>query len=252
MSVRGLDESPPLTGAKAYRTLVAFAFLDEAAHLPCLLKRLDGWHTEDIVAVDNGSSDGSADLVRAAGIEVLEEPVQGLGRCQKRIIHHASARRYDVLVFMAGNGKDDPRQIKRLLQPILDGDSDYVQGSRFLAGGGYPRTPRFRVIAIRLLSRIFSLVTKRCCTDLTNGFRAYRLDLFDDSRINIDQAWLDQYEYEYYLHCKVHSLSYRVCEVPVTKSYPRNQSRSYSKIRPLSGWWSMLRPFFYLATGIKR
>ena len=58
----------------------------------------------------------------------------------------------------------------------------------------------FRADPLRsTLSLLFRLYSRRPSTDLTNGFRAYRLSLFDDPRIQIDQDWLDDYEFEYYV-----------------------------------------------------
>jgi dolichol-phosphate mannosyltransferase len=153
---------------------------------------------------------------------------------------------------LAGNNTDDPAEIPRLLEPILEDRADYVQGSRFLEHGSSPHLPLFRRVAIRMLSLIFRLYSGRACTDLTNGFRAYRLRLFDDPRIDIEQDWLDDYEYEYYVHWKAYTLGYRVTEVPVTKTYPGVKGVEYSKIKPITGWWRMLRPFILLALRIKR
>jgi dolichol-phosphate mannosyltransferase len=192
-------------------------------------------------------------LLHQRGIEVLRQPERkGIGAAIKRVVRDARARGYDILVVMAGNNKDDPAEIPRLLRPILDDEADYVQGSRFLEQGASPHLPLFRRVAIRILSVIFRLYSGRSCTDLTNGFRAYRLSLFDDPRIDIEQDWLDDYEYEYYVHWKAYMLRYRVVEVPVTKTYPGVKGVEYSKIRPFTGWWSMLRPFILLGLRIKR
>jgi dolichol-phosphate mannosyltransferase len=137
------------------------------------------------------------------------------------------------------------------VKPLLDG-YDYVQGSRFLPGGSSPNLPLFRRFAIRLLSLIFQLYTGKQCTDLTNGFRAYRLSLLSNHRINVDQEWLDNYEYEYYVHWKAYKLGYGVAEVPVTKAYPAEKGIEYSKIKPITGWWRMLRPFILLGLGLKK
>ena len=88
-------------------------------------------------------------------------------------------------------------------------------------------------------------------TDTTNGFRALRLSLFKDERINIDQEWLNTYELEPYLLFKAIQLGYKVTEVPVTKIYPPKKL-GYTKMRPIVGWWSILKPIFYLGLGIKR
>jgi len=81
-------------------------------------------------------------------------------------------------------------------------------------------------------------------TDVTNGFRAYRLSLFDDPRIRIDQDWLEHYELEYYLNWKAITLDYRVLEVGVSKTYPA--SGGYSKIRRVLDWWSIVKPTLLL------
>ena len=102
-----------------------------------------------------------------------------------------------------------------------------------------------------MLSLVFRIYARRTCTDLTNGFRAYRLALFDDPRIDIEQDWLDDYEYEYYVHWMAYTLGYKVIEVPVTKTYPGVKGVEYSKIKPITGWWRMLRPFILLALRLK-
>src|SRR5436305_795951 len=87
-------------------------------------------------------------------------------------------------------------------------------------------------------------------TDVTNGFRAYRLSLLDDPRIRIDQSWLDRYELEYYLQWKAITLGYRVIEVGVSKTYPQGGG-NYSKIRRVRDWWSIVRPTLLLWLGVR-
>jgi dolichol-phosphate mannosyltransferase len=89
----------------------------------------------------------------------------------------------------------------------------------------------------------------RRLTDVTNGFRAYRLDLLEDARIRLGQSWLNAYDLEYYLQYKVLSLGYRFREVAVSKNYPGRSN--YTKIRPLLDWWSIVRPLFYLRLGLR-
>ena len=203
------------------------------------------------VVVNDGSTDRGPDLLRANGIRVLDQPHRGLGAAIKHAVRYARENGFTVLVVFAGNGKDDPGEIPRVLAPIREGVADYVQGSRYLPGGSHTNTPPFRLVTIRILSRLFSLYMGRRCTDLTNGFRAYRLSLLDDPRVDIDQSWLDGYEFEYYVHWYAYKLGYRVVEVPVSKIYPGG-GVPYSKIRPITGWWRMLRPFVYLGLGLKK
>ena len=95
------------------------------------------------------------------------------------------------------------------------------------------------------------MITGKKITDSTNGFRALRVSLCKDSKINLNQDWLDHYELEPYLFYKVIRLGYKVKEVPVTKIYPLHKM-GYTKMRPITGWWSILRPLVYLGLGIKK
>lgn len=235
-----------------HRVLCIFPFFDEEQKLRLMAPRLVNGVVDRFIAVNDGSTDSGPEILRHSGIIVLDQVRTGVGACIKRAIRYAQTEAYDILVVMAGNNKDNPAEIPRLLAPILEGRADYVQGSRFLRGGASPNLPLFRRVSIKLLSFIFRLYTGQHGTDLTNGFRAYRLALFSDSRINLWQDWLDGYELEYYIHWKAHKCGYRVTEVPVTKTYPDAKNVPYSKIPPVTGWWHMLRPLVLLSLGVKK
>jgi hypothetical protein len=112
--------------------------------------------------------------------------------------------------------------------------------------------PLYRQVATRFVHPwLFTLLSGHRITDSTNGFRALHLRLFDDSRIDIDQPWLDGYELEPYILYKAITLGHRVLEVPVTKIYP-DAALGYTKMRPITGWWQMLQPLFLLALGVRR
>jgi len=234
------------------RVLAMFPFYNEADKLEALAKQIRPGLADEFLGVDDGSTDGGAEILQRYGIRVVSQAHRGLGACIKTAVRYAREHGFQVMVVMAGNGKDKPEEVSRLLKPIVEGAADYVQGSRFLPGGASPNLPRFRRVTIRILSAFFRLATGEQCTDLTNGFRAWRLSILDDPRINIWQDWLDTYELEYYLHWKVYKLGYRVTEVPVTKVYPAERDVPYTKIKPIVGWWRMLRPFVFLALGIKK
>jgi dolichol-phosphate mannosyltransferase len=229
-----------------------FPFYNEGPKLAQWVGQLGLPVADKVLAVNDGSTDDGPSILRAHGIEVLDQPRRGIGACIKRCVAYAREHGYDVLVVMAGNGKDDPSEVPRLVDAVVNGGADYVQGSRFLPGGASPHLPLFRRVSIRLLSLLFSVYTRRRCTDLTNGFRAYKMSLLDDPRIDIEQDWLDTYEYEYYVHWKAYTLGYAVAEVPVTKRYPGERGVEYTKIRPVTGWWRMLRPFILLGLRIRK
>jgi dolichol-phosphate mannosyltransferase len=216
----------------------------------------------DYCIVDDASDDGTTDIIReyaAQGVQfVRHDQRNGAGAAIRSAIKFAQQNGYDVLVIMAGNNKDNPNEIQALIDPILKENYDFVQGSRYKGeiGTGSQAAisgdmPLYRKLATRVHPWLMSLITGFRVTDSTNGFRAFRLSLFNDARINIDQAWLDQYELEPYLYYKVLTLGFKFTEVPVTKIYPPRKLGN-TKMRPLIGWWSILRPLIYLGLGFKK
>jgi len=207
----------------------------------------------DLLVMDDGSTDGSLDHLPSDGILLLRNPSNlGIGAAIKYVFEYALEHGYDILVIQAGNDKDDPTEIPRLLEPILSGEADFVQGSRFLPGGGYGNTPAYRILATRYVHPfLLSLCVGKRLTETTNGFRAFRAAILRDPRINWRQDWLNGYELEPYLLYQVIKLCYRHREVPVTKIYPPH-AQGYTKMRPITGWWSILRPVLLLGLGLRR
>jgi dolichol-phosphate mannosyltransferase len=186
-------------------------------------------------------------------IHVIKNPRRmGVGYAIRKGIEYALSHEFDIIVVLAGNNKDDPQEVPRLLEPIVKEGYDYVQGSRFLPGGRRVKNPIFRGIFSRVYPFLWTLVTDIKCTDVTNGFRAYKADIFKDKRINIWQKWLDGYGLEYYLHFKVLKLHHKTKEVAVSKVYPYRHRGGYSKILPLRDWWQIVGPFVYLTLGARK
>jgi dolichol-phosphate mannosyltransferase len=185
-------------------------------------------------------------------ITIIENPARnGIGFAIKEGYRYALSHGFELIIVMAGNGKDDPREIPRLTDPITKNNYDYVQGSRFLPGGKGERTPFLRRIFTRLFPFAWTFLTGVRCTEVTNGFRAYRSTILADPRINIWQEWLNGYELEYYLHYKVLTLGYRFTERPVSKIYSHAKRESYSHISPLKDWQQIVGPIVLLRLGAR-
>ena len=178
--------------------------------------------------------------------------VVGVGAAIRAGYEHARKGGFDVAVVMAGNNKDSPEEIPLLLDPIVEDRADFVQGSRFLKrDADFGPMPAYRRLATRLHPLLVSLVAGKRVSESTNGFRALRCSLLDDPRIDLDQSWLDGYELEPYLYIKTIRAGHRTAEVPVTKIYPP-RSQGQTKMKPISGWWAMLRPLVLLGLRLKR
>jgi dolichol-phosphate mannosyltransferase len=217
------------------------------------VSRVRAGDVDAIAVVDDGSTDGTAQEAEARGATVIRHPRRlGAGAAIRSAIRHAQAHGFGVLVVMAGNDKDCPEEIPRLLEPIVHGDCDFVQGSRYSHGGAFANMPLHRRVATQYVHPLlFSIAARQRVTDSTNGFRAFRVAIAGDPRLDIEQAWLNRYELEPYLFLKAIRLGYRVREVPVTKRYPAPGQR-YTRMTPVVGWWSILKPILFVGFGWRR
>lgn len=243
-----------LRGPGSPNVLVCVFCYNEAKKIERTLSRFPAERSYDLIVMNDGSTDDSVERIGAfPSVGILSHAQRrGIGAAIRTVNEYALANGYDVIVHVAGNDKDDPLLISRLLEPIVGEGYDYAQGSRYLRGGAYGKMPAYRVIATKYIHPLlFSWIAGKRITDSTNGFRAYRTSILRDRRIDLDQDWLSQYELEPYFFCKVIQLGYKVKEVPVTKIYPP-KSLGYTKMKPITGWWSILRPLVYLALGIKK
>jgi dolichol-phosphate mannosyltransferase len=209
---------------------------------------------EAVLVIDDGSTDDTAELAEAAGAVVIRNKENcGVGAAIRSGIDYAIEHRYDIVVVVSGAGKTPPQQIPKLVEPILRGEAELVQGSRYMEGGEFLRMPLSRRLGTRAYTLLFSLLLGRQVTDASSGFRAIKVSLFEDERINLWQRWLDRYELEPYLLFKAIKLGHKVLEVPVTIEYPpETDGLKYTKMRVLIDWWKIFRPVLFLAMGLKR
>ena len=239
-----------------YRGLSVIAVvpvLNEEAKIGHVLRRTPRAVVDELLVVDDGSTDRSPEVARQLGATVLPMGrVAGVGAALRAGYHHAVEHGYDVSVVMAGNDKDAPEEIPLLLDPIAEDRADFVQGSRFLKrGASFGAMPFYRRIATRVHPLLFSLAARRWVTESTNGFRAVHRRVLTDPHLDLSPAWLDAYELEPFLYLQAIHLGYRTAEVPVTKVYPPRHL-GQTKMKPLIGWWSILRPLVYAGLRLRR
>jgi glycosyltransferase involved in cell wall biosynthesis len=167
----------------------------------------------DVLVVDDGSVDATAERATRAGAAVLRMPFNlGIGGAMQSGYIYALERGYEVAVQVDGDGQHDPRHIRDLLEH-LDGDPELnmVTGSRFLAASGEGfQSSATRRAGIRIFSGVVSLITRQRVTDPTSGFRMTNrrgIELFARDYPH------DYPEVEAILLMHAHRL--RSCEIPV-------------------------------------
>jgi len=112
---------------------VILPVLDEAEALPWVLGRMPAEY--EPIVVDNGSTDDSARIARAAGARVVSEPLRGFGAaCYAGLV----AANADVVCFMDADASLDPRELPLVAGPVLDGSAQLVLGARRAEPGAWP------------------------------------------------------------------------------------------------------------------
>jgi glycosyltransferase involved in cell wall biosynthesis len=188
------------------RIAVVIPAADEEAAIGQVVREVPAGVGE-VIVVDNGSRDRTAEVARAAGARVVSEPRRGYGRaCLAGI---AAAEPFDVIVFLDGDYSDHPEQLTAVVAPIREGRADLVIGSRRLGRRAPGAHPWHAVLGTRVCVGLMNLVAGSAATDL-GPFRAItaealrRLEMCD-----VDYGWTAE------MQVKAARRGLRVAEVPV-------------------------------------
>lgn len=157
------------------KILVAIPAFNEGRNIERTIKDLiDNNIGYDFVVVDNGSFDDTVQVCKQLGVDVVSHCVNSgssAGTVMTYLVY-AYKHDYDILCQFDGDGQHIASELPKIIQPVKNGEADYVMGSRFLNGEGFQST-FMRRIGIRLFSYLDSKLTGLKITDVTSGFRAY-------------------------------------------------------------------------------
>ena len=178
----------------AFGPVVALiAAYEEEANIGAVLKAVptlvDDLEVSTLVVVD-GDTDGTAQVALDAGVATCVLPVNlGQGAALRLGYGLAAARGARYVVTLDADGQNDPAELPRMLQPLLDGTADFVIASRRLGTDG--TTDRFRRAGVTFYAWALNTLSGQHLTDSSNGYRAFRVEVLEDIAPHLVQ---DQYQ----------------------------------------------------------
>ncbi|MCX6135480.1 MAG: glycosyltransferase family 2 protein [Ignavibacteriales bacterium] len=173
------------------RILVAIPVLNEAESLGAILDRVRSIKIRgarlSVLVVDDGSTDGSATIAKGHGAALISHGAnRGLGAAFRSAVRYALASGVDVMATIDGDGQFDPNDLPKLINPILEDQSDFVTASRFRTLEYVPVMPKIKFWGNRRIAQIVNRLAGTALHDVSCGFRAYSresllaLDLIGD------------------------------------------------------------------------
>ena len=230
------------------RTLIVVPTYLEAENIEEMLDRVRAAVPDaDVVVVDDGSPDGTADLATAKGselgqIEVIRRSAKGgLGAAYRVGFRWGLERGYDVLVEIDADLSHDPDALPTLLG-TLDRGADLVIGSRYVPGGSVPGWPAHRRALSRWGNRYSGFVLGMGVRDATSGYRAYRRSALEGAHYDATSA--TGYAFQIELAYRIARRGNSVVEIPIVFV---DRTRGKSKMSPriaveaigLVTWWAL-------------
>jgi dolichol-phosphate mannosyltransferase len=242
----GSGAAPTVGGVKPLIVLPTF---NEAENIVEVLERVrEAVPHADVLVVDDGSPDGTADIAdewgtaNGGGVSVLRRGAKaGLGSAYRAGFAYGLDNGYDFLVEMDSDLQHDPAALPSLLNAVESG-ADLAIGSRYVPGGHIPEWPKSREWLSRGGNRYAAFVLGLQVRDATAGFRCYAAPML--SRIDLTEISADGYGFQIEMAYAVAQRGGRIVEVPITFSdRVRGTSKMSSRIvfeaLWLVTWWAI-------------
>jgi len=223
------------------RVAIVIPALNEEAALCRLLAELPRKFAQCTIVVDNGSTDATADVARDAGVLVVSEPIRGYGRACLKGFEMACNQGAELVIFMDGDGSDDPADLPRMLAPVSEGCADLVIGSRVSKRAERGAVPPQARLGNWLVSRMISILYGVQLHDI-GSFRVIRCSMLDALQMSEKTfGWPVE------MLVKAARARYRIVELPI---HYRQRSHGRSKVAStLAG--SIKAAYYMLRTTVR-
>ncbi|MDQ6909472.1 MAG: polyprenol monophosphomannose synthase, partial [Actinomycetota bacterium] len=228
------------------RTLVVLPTYEEADNIAEVLRRLRAAVPHaDILVVDDGSPDGTAEVAKAVAhelgaVDVLLRPAKtGLGSAYRVGFTEGQARGYEMLVEMDSDLSHDPSALPDLLRAVEEG-ADLAIGSRYVPGGSIPRWSARRRALSRWGNRYAARLLRLDVADATSGFRCYRAEMV--ARLDLGSVHADGYGFQIEMAYRVALLGGSIVERPIEfvdreRGTSKMSLRVVAEAMMLVTWW---------------
>jgi len=231
------------------KPLIVLPTYNEAENIVEVLDRVrDAVPEADVLVVDDGSPDGTADLAErwgsehGGGVSVLRRASKsGLGSAYRAGFAQGLALGYDALIEMDSDLQHDPAALPALLSAV-DSGADLAIGSRYVPGGAIPDWPKHREYLSRGGNRYAAIMLGLQVRDATAGFRCYAAPML--SRIDLDAIAADGYGFQIEMAYAVARRGGRIVEVPISftdrvRGTSKMSGRIVVEALLLVTWWAV-------------
>ena len=205
----------------AEKVAIVIPALNEEAAIHQLLAELPQDFAQWVIVVDNGSTDATATVAQKSGAIVTTEPMRGYGRACLKGFKTACSLGAEIVIFMDGDGSDDPTDLPMMLRPISEGRADFVIGSRVSELAERGAVPVQARLGNWLVSRMMRLLYGVRLHDI-GSFRVIRRSLLE----TIDMREMT-FGWPVEMLVKATRAHYRILELPI---HYRHRSHGHSKV----------------------
>jgi len=186
-------------------------------------------YADELMVVDGHSTDKTREIAEAAGVKVILDNGKGKGAALR---YAATVVTGDIIVFIDADGSHDPRDIPKLVEPIIKGEADHVSGSRLIGGsselhGGFDEC--FRLMGSSFITACINWRFKVILSESQNGFRAIKTDVINQLGLEENITTIEQE-----MIMKTLKKGFRMAEVP---THEHKRKMGYSKISLKKVWF---------------